>query len=80
MSRTYAASRLDGELDPEEDADDFDELALEPDELSELAWEVELFEQPVAVRPAIKTNRSRTRIVDMAMNSLQCRHTSDSRG
>jgi hypothetical protein len=71
MSRTYAASRLDGELDPEEDADDFDDDALEPDELSELAWDVELFEQPVELRPAIKTNRSKARIVGMAVDSLQ---------
>jgi len=63
MSPTYAGPPLDFELDPEEDADDFDEL-------SELASEVELFEQPVTEKAAIKLIRIKTRNVDMAVNSL----------
>ena len=58
----YAVFPLDAELDPEEDDDEFDEL-------SELASEVELFEQPIAARLTINMDRSNMRIADMAMNS-----------
>jgi len=65
----YAPSRLDGELEPEEDADDFEEFALDPEELSELACEVELFEHPVAASATIETTTRMTRTIDMSLYS-----------
>jgi hypothetical protein len=55
----YGPSRLDGELEPEEEAEERDDALLESEELSELAWEVELFKQP---RPLIAKIETKTMI------------------
>ena len=61
----YADSRLDGELDREGDVKDRENAELDPDELSELAWEVELFEQPVVARIAIDRRIRAERRIDI---------------
>jgi hypothetical protein len=54
----YGPSRLDAELEPDEDALEREELRLESEELSELASDVELLKQP---SPPASARQSRAR-------------------